>query len=206
MIWLILLIPWTILELKFATLHMKLRPSRSLAKKGACCWIVKINGFVTLSWFWVFLNFSKSSLQWMYVAWGLGFITNNLEVQLWLLKKKVNYSYDFLDPIGRPKRKEGSFLWGIIHSLHYLGMMNEEEVEQLSNGETLTEQQETLRCQKMNLGNLISRYLLPVYMNIIWTCCCFKIVSISPISCLHRAVNFEITLYLSSHFSFSSAE
>ena len=81
-----------------------------------------------------------------------------------MLKKKVNYSYDFLDPIGRPKRKEGSFLWGIIHSLHYLGMMNEEEVEQLSNGETLTEQQETLRCQKMNLtGNLISRYLLPVY-------------------------------------------
>ena len=66
-------------------------------------------------------------------------------------------------------------MWGIIHSLHYVGMMNEEEVEQLFklnkkvfNGETLTEQQETLRCQYMNLrraqpGNLISRYLLSVY-------------------------------------------
>ena len=61
-----------------------------------------------------------------------------------------------------PKRKEGSF-YCCWHSLHYSGIMNEEEVEQLSNlnrrvynRETLTDQQAVLRA---NLGNLISRYL-----------------------------------------------
>jgi hypothetical protein len=67
------------------------------------------------------------------------------------------------------KRKEGSFL--IIHSLHYLGIMDKEEVEQLSklnrkvfNGEPLTEDQISLRHELTALraqqpGNLISRYL-----------------------------------------------
>ena len=77
-----------------------------------------------------------------------------------------------------PKRKEG--VHSCWHSLHYLGIMNEKEVEQLSklnekvlNEEPLTEDQISLRHELTALraqqpGNLISRYLyIYIYMNLL---------------------------------------
>jgi hypothetical protein len=40
---------------------------------------------------------------------------------------------------------------------------------------------------------------------VLW-CCAVQLFELSLISFLHRAVCFEITLYLSSHFSYSSAD